>query len=192
MRFGIAIALIILGIFGLSIYIKNFNEKINEVKYFVGKCKKGIFHRNIGKNFIYYEKNKTLVVFLLVNCCGINISIEKDDKEYRIYEKKVGEICRCMCEREVVIFNVDRGYRVIFINLMNKGKIISPSIGFCGISTYGKCYRDEDCIISGCSNQICQSKYEKPIITTCEYRECYNYKKYGLRCKCVNNRCQWT
>ncbi len=68
-----------------------------------------------------------------------------------------------------------------------KGKNIS----FCGISTYGKCEIDEECKISGCSGQICQSIYEDTLISTCEFKECYEYKKYGYICKCINNKCQW-
>jgi eight-cysteine-cluster-containing protein len=44
---------------------------------------------------------------------------------------------------------------------------------------------------SGCSGQVCQSKSEEPIYTTCEYRGCYNEQLYGLTCGCVNNECQW-
>ncbi|MEM5813009.1 MAG: eight-cysteine-cluster domain-containing protein [Candidatus Aenigmatarchaeota archaeon] len=62
---------------------------------------------------------------------------------------------------------------------------------FCGISTYGKCSRDYDCIKDGCSQQVCRSIYEKEIITTCEWRECYDASQYGLECKCINNACQW-
>lgn len=62
---------------------------------------------------------------------------------------------------------------------------------FCGWSTYGNCSSDFDCIKSGCSGQVCQSKQEKPVITTCEWRDCYDAKPYGLECKCINQQCQW-
>lgn len=64
--------------------------------------------------------------------------------------------------------------------------------GFCGLSTYGKCEYDSECIKGGCSGQICQSVNEDSIITTCEYRDCYNANKYNLRCKCLGDKCQWT
>ena len=66
-----------------------------------------------------------------------------------------------------------------------------PKEGFCGTSTYGKCQKDSDCISGGCSSQVCQSRSEESIITTCEWRECYNAKTYNLECKCLNQKCQW-
>lgn len=62
---------------------------------------------------------------------------------------------------------------------------------FCGSSTYGSCSSDDDCIPGGCSGQVCQSKNEESIITTCEWRDCYDNEKYGLECKCLENKCQW-
>ena len=69
-------------------------------------------------------------------------------------------------------------------------RIISE--GFCGWSTYGECSSDSDCILDGCSAQVCQSKYEEPVATTCEWRDCYNAKMYGLKCRCIDGRCQWS
>jgi eight-cysteine-cluster-containing protein len=69
-------------------------------------------------------------------------------------------------------------------------RIISE--GFCGWSSYGKCSSDSDCILDGCSAQVCQSKYEEPVRTTCEWRDCYNAKMYGLKCRCIDGRCQWS
>ncbi len=63
---------------------------------------------------------------------------------------------------------------------------------FCGWSTYGSCSSDSDCIRGGCSGQVCQSRYEETIVTTCEWRDCYNAEKYGLRCRCVDGRCMWS
>ena len=62
---------------------------------------------------------------------------------------------------------------------------------FCGSSTEGSCEVDSDCIQGGCSGQICQSKNEEGIITTCEYLDCYNAKEYGLGCGCVQGSCVW-
>ena len=63
--------------------------------------------------------------------------------------------------------------------------------GFCGRSTNGQCSADADCTAGGCSGQVCQSKSEEPVITTCEYTECYNAQIYGKTCGCVNKKCQW-
>lgn len=68
---------------------------------------------------------------------------------------------------------------------------ILPKEEFCGSSTYGKCNSNEDCHTGGCSGQICQSKNEEPIITTCEWQDCYDAKKYQFECLCLNKQCQW-
>ncbi len=63
---------------------------------------------------------------------------------------------------------------------------------FCGTSTNAACATDSDCKTGGCSGQVCQSKNEEPVMTTCEYRECYSAKKYNVSCRCTQNKCQWT
>jgi len=63
---------------------------------------------------------------------------------------------------------------------------------FCGTSTYGNCVSNSDCVKDGCSSQVCRSKNEKSIVTTCEYKDCYNAQSYGLGCKCVDKKCQWS
>ncbi len=62
---------------------------------------------------------------------------------------------------------------------------------FCGTSTLGICETDEDCIIGGCSNSVCQSKNEEPSATACKYRDCYDKEKYDAKCVCKKNRCIW-
>ncbi|MBU4501571.1 MAG: eight-cysteine-cluster domain-containing protein [Nanoarchaeota archaeon] len=62
---------------------------------------------------------------------------------------------------------------------------------FCGTSIGGKCESDDECVKGGCSSQLCESKNEEPLNTICDYKECYNADKYGLSCKCVENKCQW-
>lgn len=62
---------------------------------------------------------------------------------------------------------------------------------FCGWSTFGKCSSDKDCIVGGCSSQVCQSRFEESIITTCEWKACYDAEKYKLKCRCINGKCQW-
>ena len=62
---------------------------------------------------------------------------------------------------------------------------------FCGISTRGSCTADSDCIRGGCSGQVCQSAKEEPVITTCEYVECYDPALYKLSCGCNSGKCQW-
>jgi eight-cysteine-cluster-containing protein len=43
----------------------------------------------------------------------------------------------------------------------------------------------------GCSGQVCQSVKEPPVITTCEWRDCYDPAPFGLQCGCVNGACRW-
>jgi eight-cysteine-cluster-containing protein len=62
---------------------------------------------------------------------------------------------------------------------------------FCGRSTNATCKTDSDCVKGGCSSQICQGKAEEPMITTCEYRDCYNAAAYNLSCGCDEGKCRW-
>jgi len=53
-----------------------------------------------------------------------------------------------------------------------------------------KCQVDSDCVTDGCSGQICRSKLDEPVMTTCEWREEYAcYKKDG--CLCQSGQCAW-
>jgi len=63
--------------------------------------------------------------------------------------------------------------------------------GFCGTSTLASCQTSDDCVKGGCSGQVCQSKNEEPVITTCDIRDCYNGAAYNLKCQCFENKCQW-
>lgn len=62
---------------------------------------------------------------------------------------------------------------------------------FCGTSTQGVCDSDADCVTDGCSGQICRSASEQAVITTCEWRECYDDKKFGVKCSCIGGGCRW-
>lgn len=84
---------------------------------------------------------------------------------------------------------LDNQYRDIFNQILSNFKFLEK---FCGWSTYGECSSDSDCLAGGCSSQVCYSKNEEPIVTTCEWRDCYNADTYGVSCKCVENKCQWT
>jgi eight-cysteine-cluster-containing protein len=71
------------------------------------------------------------------------------------------------------------------------GKCVDAAGGFCGWSTNGPCASDADCMTGGCSGQVCQSTSEDPIITTCEWTDCYAAKAYGVSCGCLSSTCQW-
>lgn len=63
-------------------------------------------------------------------------------------------------------------------------------LGFCGVSSYGKCDYDTDCYISGCNGEICQSKNEQPILSACVVLDCHK-KPEGIVCGCQKGECQW-
>jgi eight-cysteine-cluster-containing protein len=57
-----------------------------------------------------------------------------------------------------------------------------------GKCEFYECKTDDDCMKSGCSGQICQSKYSEPSITTCDFLPeyaCYQQAK----CGCTEGRC---
>lgn len=132
----------------------------------------------------------TLTVPITTNCCGVEIRVERENATYRIIEERVGDLCRCVCEREVKIFNVSIGAKVLFVDRNGITRVIYVG-GFCGWSTYGECKSDEDCVIDGCSGQVCRSKFEEPVFTTCEWFDCYDAKKFNVACKCISGMCQW-
>ena len=67
-----------------------------------------------------------------------------------------------------------------------------PAEAFCGWATNASCNSDAGCKTAGCSGQVCISISQFSIITTCEYRDCYNASAYDLGCRCVDSICQWT
>jgi len=187
MKYLIAFLLVFLFVF-LTFVLNNFLKE--NVRYKIGEC--SYFRTgNLDKPYqLNYDKiSKALEVKVLANCCT-NISVKKYNNEYLILES--GKICRCMCYREITIFDISENSKIIFIYIDGKKRILSPNIEFCGFSTFGECKNDSDCFISGCSSQVCQSKLEEPILTTCEYKDCYDYFKFNLSCKCIDNMCQWT
>ncbi|MEM0438184.1 MAG: DUF333 domain-containing protein [Candidatus Micrarchaeia archaeon] len=72
-----------------------------------------------------------------------------------------------------------------------RDKESAPVEGFCGWSTEGACKSDSDCTRGGCNSQICQAKSEGIIMSSCD-KPCYKPEPYGLKCKCVSNKCVWT
>jgi eight-cysteine-cluster-containing protein len=60
-----------------------------------------------------------------------------------------------------------------------------------GLSTYENCSTVNDCVVSGCNGEICQSRFEKPRVSICVYNPPYP-KELGYVCKCVNQKCAWT
>jgi eight-cysteine-cluster-containing protein len=88
-------------------------------------------------------------------------------------------------------------FGAVAINQTIKEKPDIPEIkppsegGFCGTSTFAECITNDECTTGGCSSQICQGTNEEPLISTCEYKECYDPKTYEVNCQCNENKCQW-
>jgi len=59
-----------------------------------------------------------------------------------------------------------------------------------GLSTLGNCTTDGDCYTSGCNSEICQSKFETPMVSICVYDPPYP-DDLGYECKCVDKKCMW-
>jgi len=95
---------------------------------------------------------------------------------------------------EQVVYQCEDGYAVGSYFCKEGGICCVPkeATDFCGSSTQGPCSSDSDCITGGCSGQVCQSVQEEPVISTCDYRDCYNAEKYGKACRCVNPTAQVT
>jgi eight-cysteine-cluster-containing protein len=162
--------------------------KGERVEYRIYECEQDLLQKN---SFSYDLLTKKLTLSLIINCCGIDLKVEKEGETYRIIERKVGDLCKCICARKIEIYNVTQKSQIIFERMDGTIETISPSLSFCGSSTYGNCLKDEDCVIDGCSGQICRSKFENPILTTCEWKDCYAAIKYGVKCKCLTQKCQW-
>jgi len=61
---------------------------------------------------------------------------------------------------------------------------------FCGSSTLAPCESHDECTRGGCSGQICGHVTEE-MVSTCEYRECFEADRYLLECGCVQGECRW-
>lgn len=182
--FAIAIATLVF----ILLMPKNFEEKPN---YEVLECKQ---ERGYESYYTFDSFNRTITAKVVVNCGSDEIRVEKGEF-YRIVEKDYdGVLYRCLCTREVRIYNAEK-IGVEFINLSGEAVKLqekgSKNLGsFCGWSTFSKCKSDAECKPGGCSAQVCMGVNEE-IVTTCEYKECYNAILYGVGCRCVNNSCQW-
>jgi eight-cysteine-cluster-containing protein len=89
---------------------------------------------------------------------------------------------------KIVSYQCQAGYEVGKYFCREGGMCCVPKTapsGFCGSSTQGPCSSDSECITGGCSGQVCQSVREQSVTTTCEYSDCYNAEKYGMKCKCI-------
>jgi len=123
-------------------------------------------------------------------CCGgceRQVFFSKNDKIYNV-SLYGGNPGGKGCKDDDCCSGFSSIEKPIFNQMLSTFKFIEE---FCGTSSYGSCVSNLDCTAGGCSGQVCQSKNEESMITTCEYKDCYNAQSYGLGCKCVDKKCQW-
>jgi len=60
-----------------------------------------------------------------------------------------------------------------------------------GFSTYGICQTNNDCFVSGCNSEICQSRIEEPIASICILPDRSTPQQLDYECQCLVQRCQW-
>lgn len=163
-------------------------QKWAKLHFEVGNCSD--LTRGYENYYVYDEKGRMILAYVTVNCGSDEIAVEKGEV-YKIIEKDYdGLLLRCLCQREVKIFNAsDIGVELIGLS-GEASKLEKRNIGweFCGWSTNASCKSDADCKIGGCSGQVCMGVGEE-IVTTCEWKDCY--KPIGFKCGCLNNACQW-
>ncbi|MCX8172966.1 MAG: eight-cysteine-cluster domain-containing protein [Archaeoglobaceae archaeon] len=161
------------------------NPENRAVQYVVENCTE--LQRTSQNYYEYSAESKLIRAFIVVNCGSDEILVEKDGV-YRIIERDHdGILYKCLCQREVRIFNASDS-KVEFLSISGEIIRLEKEIEFCGWSTYGECKSDAECVIDGCSGQVCRSVLEEPVITTCEWRDCY---RNSVRCACINSACQW-
>jgi eight-cysteine-cluster-containing protein len=119
-----------------------------------------------------------------------NLGANEIRKVISVYSKKNKAMYHI---RAVINFAEEKEFLPIVEKIISNFDFIDSDLAgnFCGISTLGECSSDSDCVTGGCSSEICQSKNEEPIITTCEYKACYKAIDYGLECGCSTKKCQW-
>ena len=65
--------------------------------------------------------------------------------------------------------------------------LIGLVISGCKNQTQNQCNKDGDCMITGCSSEICS---DKPVMSPCVIIPEHSCLKYA-ECKCINNECRW-
>jgi eight-cysteine-cluster-containing protein len=68
----------------------------------------------------------------------------------------------------------------------------APPKPYYGWFTAGACTEDNDCIVSGCNDEICQSKTEQSLVSVCIVPDKPLPPQLGYQCRCLNGACKWT
>lgn len=121
--------------------------------------------------------------------------VRKESEAWRIYlsaEPDMGGNAQCMECAGAINWSANISGYYDLVEVYYEGRMVFPDLeSFCGTSTGGACSADMDCIRGGCSAQVCQSRFEEQIITTCEWRDCYDAHDYGVLCACEEGACSW-
>ena len=62
--------------------------------------------------------------------------------------------------------------------------------GFCGTQTETFCSQDSDCMVGGCSGEICQARKDNMMNSICLFEDCYQ-KPTNVYCGCDSGQCKW-
>ena len=66
---------------------------------------------------------------------------------------------------------------------------------FCEFSSYDPCESNNDCRIDAgpeCKTVSCENRTKfKSGAGVCSENDCFNYAKYRMECKCIENQCKW-
>lgn len=79
----------------------------------------------------------------------------------------------------------------IFVQEVDEDNIVPELYEFYGSSTYYACEVNEECMVSGCNNEICQSTQEEEVMSICIFPEQPLPKDLGYSCGCFDGKCQW-
>jgi eight-cysteine-cluster-containing protein len=63
--------------------------------------------------------------------------------------------------------------------------------GYYGFSTFNQCQNNNDCFVSGCNSEICQSRFEETRFSICILPDRSTPSQLGYGCGCHLNKCQW-
>ncbi|OYT41456.1 MAG: hypothetical protein B6U78_02930 [Candidatus Aenigmarchaeota archaeon ex4484_224] len=175
-------------------------------EYNVSSClKENFLNQNLSKPKAFWINNDLVIEhFVSYVCCAkIFPKVSLKENKIIIFEENRGDVCRCICNYKILIkihSLPKKNYSIEIYGIkykdIHKPKLlenfsVSLKNEFCGISTFGKCFSDKDCIVDGCNSEVCRSVFEDKVFTVCQWKECYNWKKFGIECKCINGKCQW-
>lgn len=80
---------------------------------------------------------------------------------------------------------------MVYIRPLELGDLLPDDDSYYGFSTGGSCVSDDDCVVSGCNGEICQSVEESVLSSICMKPLTPTPKEIGLVCGCEEKSCVW-